>query len=243
MAFSEELINFLNDVQAFQQTHMPYQLWYRGQGVDKPLNSGLFRLNITSLEELKNLERNAYFMFRNLGQPLLKKETDFELLNIMQHHGVKTRLLDWTPSLLIAIYFALEEADSPVLWLLSPNKMNKILINEDSIPTPPFNMSYENAISNHEVILNSVAIHPTRNSPRQSVQQGFFTIQSDNQVPLELEHNELLTKSGSLKKILINETLKQDLKWYLQLNSVNYFSVYPDLEGLSRHINKFVFRS
>jgi hypothetical protein len=241
VAFSDKLIAFLNEVKTFQEANMPRGIWYRGQGVDKPLHSGLYRTNYSSIAVLKNAERNAYYLFRNLGSQL-NNQIDIELLTRMQHYGVKTRLLDWTSSLLFALFFAIDSGDSPVIWMLSPDKMNKIMINEEIIPTPPFGDSYEYTIESGRLIPRSIAFTPIRNSQRLQAQQGFFTMQGDSGAPLELENDSALIHSGVLRKIEIDTDLALDLKWYLTLNGINDFTVYPDLEGLSRHLNKHCFR-
>ena len=60
--------------------------------------------------------RRAYHQFAPRVPDL---ESIVEWLSIMQHHGAPTRLLDFTYSVYVAAYFAVEEADSDsVVWAL-----------------------------------------------------------------------------------------------------------------------------
>jgi len=75
------------------------------------LNSGIYR------EELKNdtsylaTEKTYYNIFKRMGH-IHHNDEDWNLLFTMQHHGVMTRLLDWTESFAVALFFAYDNWNS-----------------------------------------------------------------------------------------------------------------------------------
>ncbi|MGP0579615.1 FRG domain-containing protein [Paenibacillus peoriae] len=239
MGFSSEFKMFFDEIKAFCDFHHNKEIWFRGQTCDKPLNSGLFRIDqLKEIEDKKNYEETAYRRFISLGHPFLNGEKDWELLFIMQHHGVKTRLLDWSPSLLTALFFATQKNEAPVLWMLHPRKLNKKCAGEYTVFSMPMIVSYERYIMTpNRLSFGTAAIFPTRNTTRQVIQQGVFTVQGDGNIPLEEECNGTLIRESILKKIEIPESLFEEIRYFLKLNNITQFTMYPDLDGLSNHIH------
>ncbi len=235
MGFSKEWHNFMDEIYDFQKYHAPYSVWFRGQNVDKPLNSGLFRKPHKNIEELKAYERSLYHSFYNQGY-LLHKARDWEMLFIMQHHGIKTRLLDWTESLFTALFFMSQNSTEPVLWMTNPCVFNEEILGHDHILTPPIDISYEDLLNGNKEF-TSVAIHGNRIDMRHVNQHSAFILQGDKDIPIEKENNEKLIQYNVIKKIKFPLELIEELKFFLHINRVNDFTMFPDLDGLARAFN------
>ncbi len=89
----------------------PYGLWFRGQPSDEnmPLLPPIFRPSVggDSPSETASVEKVLIEQFQ-LRQPSIRLECQslFDWLVVMQHHGLPTRLLDWTENILVALFFA-----------------------------------------------------------------------------------------------------------------------------------------
>ena len=99
---------------------------YRGQRQDKSLRPRLWRL--VKRGKRKEYERLMFDEFKRTSGALtdLQPQTEWDFLAITQHHGLPTRLLDWTFSALAALWFAVEKKpkiiegkeQNAVVWLL-----------------------------------------------------------------------------------------------------------------------------
>ncbi|MCT2195391.1 FRG domain-containing protein [Paenibacillus sp. p3-SID1389] len=241
MTYSKQWIEVINQVKNFS-SRRPV-VWFRGHGKHESfkLISGLFRDKFDSIEDYLDSEIQKYQEFLYLGYSD-HKVSDWNLLFLMQHHGVKTRLLDWTESFVTALFFAYinwnpNEEDACV-WMLDPTRLNYLTFKRPMGLYLPFGINYEeylNGVAEFEEY--SIALLPVRNNKRLIAQQGVFTLQGNSLLPLDEEHNKLLIENEDLIKILLNKELYEDVQSFLRQSGVNHYTLFPDLDGLAKLVN------
>lgn len=198
----------------------------------------------------QNVESILYYDFLSLGGGLLGKQADsWDVLFAMQHHGLPTRLLDWSTTFAAALYFALRphlfirnfpEVTSlpaaPCIWILDPFELNRLSQRDPALANPytDFDGTYqENFIEESKSIsAKAVSICPPQHTPRQSAQHSVFTLHADLSTPLEVLAN------GAVRKFDFPADAVQQAASFLTLAGVNEFSVFPDLDGLARHLKQ-----
>ncbi|KAB2489636.1 FRG domain-containing protein [Priestia endophytica] len=237
--FSDKWKEILDEVNDFSKDS---NVWFRGHlSKNYKLNSGLFRLDLDSIDKYISLESQLYTYYKNLGYLLHREDNPWHLLYSMQHYGVKTRLLDWTESFAVSLFFASENWDTGTarIWILKPLMLNQLSRDKQEIVSPN-KLEYPGAYKNADECLTSIAIYPIKNSNRIISQHGLFTIQGNLNKPLDQEFNGELIKQEILKPIDLTLDVKEDVIQYLKQNGINKYSLFPDLDGLSSHINKLL---
>ena len=185
-----------------------------------------------------SLENWLYYGFLGYGGPLLPEPHDsWDILFLMQHHGLPTRLLDWTETFSVALYFALKEAtDEAAIWILNPYALNLRSKHGHVIkhPRSDYPFSYWDCfICQTEKFPQPVAaISAPRITSRITAQASVFTLHRDLKKGLER------IAPRCVEKIIIPKSAFEEAGHFLKLAGVTEFSLFPDLDGLARHLHR-----
>ncbi len=251
-----ESYNIFNIKQVVEIGTVLSKSWFRGHSkVVDELVPKVFRNTFTDLNYCGFSEFSLIEEFKRIAPSIEKNlpqyDNNMEWLFLMQHHGTPTRLLDWSESILIALFFAVSEnpKEDGELWALFPKTLN-VLSGIPGLPTskskileylfaePQFNDTTF-LLEKLELKQNPklpIAFSPPIKFARMNFQQSVFTIHpkitSDNDLKM------LLPEKKNLVKYIIPKECKHKLLYDLNSLGIKYHTLFPDLDNLSKYITK-----
>ena len=163
-------------------------------------------------------EKQILKEFAKLAAPYLEvmPSDNWQWLALAQHHGLSTRLLDWTTNPLVAVFFAVEKSTA------SDSALYHLRFDFGIAPVDPDSISDPFSIS-------SVMLFQPRHVTRRIVaQSGAFTVHPHPRTPFA---------SDAITKYVIDAKACSQIHEILSRYGVNNSTLFPDIDGVARFLD------
>lgn len=234
MSEISSIIEFLEAI-----TELSSMQVYRGQAREEwELSPSIARIQLEKLDSKyqtgwRGIEDDLLTRFQKHAVRFLEKEpkSKIEWMMHAQHHGVPTRLLDWSTNPLKALYFAVENPEhddtNGIVFIYYPRG---------------WRTSSKDVDGEEEKVITS--FHPQFINERIVAQDGCFTLFP---FPRKLEDDTFsdaedgfmqLPNKMPTEKIVILKEAKKLIRKQLYLLGITDVSMFPDLDGLAKSIRR-----
>lgn len=199
-----------------------------------------------------NLEQSLLRNFRKYAYADLGNYNSFwQMLSLAQHHGLPTRLLDWSYSPLVAAHFATEDISEydkdGVIWCVNFTKVNENLpsVLKEELTKQNSNSFTIDMLEKHAndfEKLKSLSdkpyclfFEPSSMLDRIANQYALFSVVSDSSVLM----SELLTDDEeNFFRIIIPKEVKLEIRDKLDYINISERLIYPGLDGICKWITR-----
>ena len=192
--------------------------------------------------------------YRNYANNVPNRNNKIEWWALMQHYGAPTRLLDWTHSYFVALFFALEDIENrnkqSAVWAIDADWLREKYKENLELTATLTNDPHMSRIATFKQFNDKpiiLRLNPFLLHERLSVQQGRFLI--PGKVPVSFSDNLIEFAGGKnilkkyIYKIIIpkdQELRKNRLEDLFRMN-ISRASLFPDLEGYARSLRTLTY--
>lgn len=212
-------------------------VWWRGQADSRwclqPRVSRSTTLEAVERSLAREFQAKAHTRYANCPD-----QDDYPgWLFLMQHYGLPTRLLDWSESPLVALFFAVREmqADCGALFALTPLGLNENQLHKPGL-VPPHGSRIDQLV---EPVFDErlsfspsiVAVATKEIDNRMLIQQSQFTFHGSD-MPLD----QVTQEETFLVRFDVPSAAKTKIWQELALLGIRESTLFPDLEHLAREL-------
>jgi hypothetical protein len=182
-------------------------------------------------------------------------ESTLEWLALMQHHGAPTRLLDFTYSIYVATYFAIEKATGEsVVWAVhgrwAAQQSAKAFEREGKEPYDRILTPYQDSgdeqmfrrlFMGNEAVLCASPQNPFRLNERLRIQKGVFLVPGD--VSATFEENLAALPGSNLRdrvlRIVVPASIRSTALRELFHMGISRTTLFPGLDGFAETLDVY----
>lgn len=201
-------------------------------------------------DRLLELESDLFFDFQaRMGDERRRCPSAWDVLFLMRHFGVPTRVMDWTTTLGVALFFAVAGAmDSARLWILNPVGLNaeseswksRDTVLPKYLASPYFNDKecdlddvYGYRLHDDLRFNLPVALCPSFANHRMQAQSGTFTVHGNDWRPLDQ-----LVGDSVLRYVDLDADAIAGARVFLKDAGITERVLFPGLEGLAMEMRR-----
>jgi hypothetical protein len=177
---------------------------------------------------LKQIEKSLMDAFHRQYLPYLSRDLkdEWDVLALARHHGLATRLLDWSTNPLVALWFAVREpakGEPGAVFMFAPEK-------DDFLPEEDRNSSpYD--------VNQTLFFQPTNLNPRIVAQSGWHSVTAWNENDEFSALDQVKQYKDRIKRLHIPADCFSSIRARLDRLAVNEAALFPGLDGLCTHLN------
>ena len=242
---AKDITEFTQAIVAVTRAYRDSRSWWRGQvNAAWGLVPSLYRHGFAVNKE-SNINARFQMMAKARHASCPTGDDPSGWLFLMQHYGLPTRLLDWSESPLVGLYFAVEagaadDADA-ALWALCPTLLNLYQLKRQAICMPGsqdlIHLCREAFVSSDKSPdCRIISVLTEQSDIRHMIQQSVFTIHGCG-TPM----GDLPEANRFLARIRIPAKAKSGFRQVLALFGISRAVLFPDLENLATELASLEF--
>lgn len=216
-------------------------LWYRGQeNKEWKIMPSIHRDNLNAQAE-QVLCHSFYHRVSQVLPTKIPRESYDQWISLMQHYGLPTRLLDWSYSPLVALFFAIVDREESnecdaCITVIAPELLNEM----QSLGRYIYPIDSQHALNMLRIAFKKenvndlngkiMAVFPTSNDLRIYAQKAAFTIHDTEKTIYDVCENKYIYR------IIIPKDKKEYFRNILTTMDFTESMLFPDIEHIAQHV-------